>query len=43
MYEKHLKVDRQMDEENAVEEMIFFENGPLLAHAYNYLKKAMNN
>ena len=32
-----------MDEENAEEEKKISENGPLLAHAYNILKKAMNN
>ena len=32
-----------MDEVNAEEEKKISENGPLLAHAYNILKKAMNN
>ena len=41
-YEKHLKVDRQMDEENAEEEMEIAENGPLLVHADLILKKAMH-
>ena len=41
-YEKHLKVDRQMDEENAEEEMEIAENGPLLVHADKILKEAMN-
>ena len=42
-YEKHLKIDRQLDEERAEEEMEISENGPLLAHADKLLKKAMNN
>ena len=41
-YDKHLKVDRQMDEENAEEEMEIAENGPLLVHADLILKKAMH-
>ena len=32
-----------MDEENAEEEKKISENEPLLAHAYNILKTAMNN
>ena len=41
-YEKHLKIDRQLDEERAEEEMEISENGPLLAHADKLIKKAMN-
>ena len=41
-YEKHLKADRQMNEDNAEEEMEIAENGPLLVHADNLLNKAMN-
>ena len=33
MYKKHLKVERQMDEERAEEEMEIAENGPILAKA----------
>ena len=40
-YEKHFKVDRQLDEENAEGEMEIAENGPLLVHADRLLKKAM--
>ena len=40
-YKKHLKVDRQMDEKNAEEEIS--ENGPLLQNADTILKNAMNN
>ena len=42
-YEKHLKIDRQMKEENAEEEMEIAENGPLLIHADRILKRAMDN
>ena len=41
-YEKHLKVDRQMEEENAEHEMEISENGPLLHHADNIIERAMN-
>ena len=41
-YEKHLKVDRQMEEENAEHEMEISENGPLLHHADNIIEMAMN-
>ena len=41
-YEKHLKVDRQMEEENAEHEMEISENGPLLQHADNIIERAMN-
>ena len=41
-YEKHLKIDRQMKEENAEEEMEIAENGPLLIHADRILKRAMD-
>ena len=41
-YEKHLKADRQMNEDNAEEEMEIAENGPLLVHADNLLNQAMN-
>ena len=41
-YEKHLKVDRQLEEDNAEEEMEISENGPLLQNADKVLKKSMN-
>ena len=41
-YEKHLKVDRQLGEDNAEEEMEIAENGPLLQHAGKLLKRAMD-
>jgi hypothetical protein len=41
-YEKHLKVDRQLEEENAEDEMEISENGPLLQNADKILKQAMN-
>ena len=41
-YEKHFKVDRQLNEENAEDEMEIAENGPLLIHTDNILKAAMN-
>jgi hypothetical protein len=41
-YEKHLKVDRQMDEERAEEEMEIAENGPIPAKADKIVKKAMD-
>ena len=42
-YEKHLKIDRQMKEGNAEEEMDISENGPLLQNAETILNNAMNN
>ena len=41
IYKKHLKVDRQITEEHAEEEMEIAENGPLLVHAVMILRKAM--
>ena len=41
-YEKHLKVDRKMEEENAEHEMEISENGPLLHHADNIIERTMN-
>ena len=41
-YEKHFKVDRQLNEENAEDEMEIAENGPLLIHADHILKAAMH-
>ena len=41
-YEKHLKVDRQLEQENAEDEMEISENGPLLQNADKILKQAMN-
>ena len=41
-YEKHLKVDRQLEEDNAEEEMEIAENGPLLQNADRILEKSMN-
>ena len=41
-YEKHFKIDRQLGEENADFEMEIAENGPLLIHADNILKNAMD-
>lgn len=43
VYEKHLKIDRQMDEENAEHEMEIAENGPLLQNADKILKAAMDS
>ena len=40
-YEKHLKVDRQLEEEAAEEEMEISENGPILAKADKIVNKAM--
>ena len=41
-YERHFKVDRQLDENRAEEEMEISENGPLLIHADKLLLAAMN-
>ena len=41
-YEKHLKVDRQMEEETAEHEMEISENGPLLHHADTIIERAMD-
>ena len=41
-YEKHFKIDRQLDEHRAEDEMEIAENGPLLVHADKILKKAMD-
>ena len=40
-YEKHFDSSRQMKEENALEEMLIAENGPLLHHADPLLERAM--
>ena len=40
---KHLKIDIQMAEDNAEEEMEIGENVPLLQKAYKIFKNAMNN
>ena len=37
-----MKVDRQLEEENAEDEMEISENGPLLQNADKILKQAMN-
>ena len=39
---RYLKVDRQLEEDNAEEEMEISENGPLLQNADKVLKKSMN-
>ena len=39
---KHLKIDIQMDEHNAEEEIEIAENVPLLHNAYKIFKNAMN-
>ena len=41
-YEKHLKVDRQLEEDNAEEEVEIADNVPLLQNAYIILDKSMN-
>ena len=41
-YERHFKVDRQLDEKRAEEEMEISENGRLLIHAHKLLLAAMN-
>ena len=42
-YEKHFKIDRQLDETQAEHEMEISENGPLISHADKLLNKAMNS
>ena len=42
-YEKHLKIDRQLEKKIAEDEMKISENGPLLQNADKIIKQAMND